>query len=236
MNNKSRGLIYILVGTIIFIIGLTLVYEDQITLGVVISGIAAIINFTGFSVLSYKDPEKKAEEIKQQREAEILAYINSVVISTIVSINDALSTNSKYINQRATAKLDYSIYSFMQFYYMLCASKNTYFLEVFSSLFMQKIKYYFSSMMEPSKIERILDERIDRYDYIMNSYTGSQKDELMYTTAVDYIAEDLYFASEQKGDIFYEILELDNIMISKEEASYLNLTRAMSDYDVQDYN
>lgn len=236
MDHKKRGLLYLLFGTLIFIIGLTLIYEDYVTIGVVVSGLASIITFTGFSTILNKDPEEKSKAEKKKQEAKAIAYINSVIISTIASIDNAFSTNSQYINKRATAKLDYSIYIFVQFYYKLCASKNAYLLEAFIALVEQKLKFTYSSMMDIPKINRILDERINKYDLILQTHSGAAKDELLYVTIVDYIAEDLYLSSERKGDIFYEILELDNVMILKEEDSYKNLTNIMSNCNEQIYS
>ena len=51
MSEKSRALLYILIGTILFIIGLALIYGDIITFGAVITALSGSFLVPGFMML-----------------------------------------------------------------------------------------------------------------------------------------------------------------------------------------
>ena len=126
MSSKSRAGIYLLIGTIVFIIGLVFIYEEIIALGVLFIGIASPLLFAGFFLLFSDDtievplhePIKciniDESEPKNEHTTPPLGSLLAAIDLTLMALDDAFAKKSKHINKKATAKLDYSIYLFFK--------------------------------------------------------------------------------------------------------------------------
>ena len=203
MNKKSRGLVYILIGTIFFVIGLALVYEELITLGVIIIAIAGVPIFTGFSVLFNDDsPQSQSEaeeEVKKEHTIPPLGSLLAAIDLTIMALDEAFDKKSKHIYKKVTAKLDYSIYLFFKNYCILCNTQNETLVTYYIQFALDRLKEHFSSKMSENKIDRIIDERISEYDRIVQT-SDNFVEEITYAIE-QHLIKDLYCQNAKNESI-----------------------------------
>ena len=250
MENNSKGIIKIFAGIFCFMLGMTFASTDITGLAVIFFIICAVLIIIGITDLVAKEnnqvnftDQEKIDFAKQQEEAphnsqsqkeeqasfSPLAYTNLAVNLTILSADEALSNHSKHVNQRATAKLDYTIYVLFSYYCALCNLRNEELVDNFSRLCYIRLKQHFSPLMDENKINRIIDERLEKYDFIMQNCQN--KIEAINDTLELYITKDLWFPDytgdaipiadvRRQLELRLELIELDKYVGEKVSSIY----------------
>ena len=211
MSSKSRAGIYLLIGTIVFIIGLVFIYEEIIALGVLFIGIASPLLFVGFSTLFSDDtievhvnePIKciniDESEPKNEHTTPPLGSLLAAIDLTLMALDDAFAKKSKHINKKATAKLDYSIYLFFKNYCLLCNTQNEKLVTYYIQFAFDRLIEHFSSIMSENKVKQIIDDRITEYDHIIQTSNNFVED---ITYAIEqHLIKDLYFQNSENESI-----------------------------------
>ena len=136
---KKRAIIYILIGTLLLILGLIFVFDDIISIAVLFIGAAGALIFPGFLMLSSNDEdEKRSKKILSQKPSAstgTLGFLLACIDLTVTAIDEALEKKSKHAYKKNTSRLDYSIYWFFKSYYIICSAQNEALAEAFSSYF-----------------------------------------------------------------------------------------------------
>ena len=111
---KKRAIVYIILGSVLLIFGLMSIYDNLIGLGVVLIGAAGALTFPGFFILFSNDEEKHKKHPSQKLSPSNppIGSTMAVIDITFSRIETAISTDSIYICQKATAQLDYFFYLF----------------------------------------------------------------------------------------------------------------------------
>lgn len=212
MSSKSRAGIYLLIGTIVFIIGLVFIYEEVIALGILFIGVASPLLFVGFSTLfsddtvevSVHEPIKciniDESEPKKEHTTPPLGSLLAAIDLTLMALDDAFDKKSKHISRKATAKLDFSIYLFFKYYCALCNTQNEALVTYYIQFALDSLKEHFSSKMSESKVDRIIDDRIIEYDRIVQTSGNFAED---ITDAMEqHLIQDLYYTNPGDETVF----------------------------------
>lgn len=206
MYTKKRGFVYIAIGTILFIIGLALIYSDLITIGVVFVAFGGAFTLPGFFVITSKDePDSKNYNGSYQKKSfETPRYnrtdnIENTVLSHLELIDSAFSKCSKLIYKRTTAQLDYCIYVFFKSYIIICNARIEELASTYARIAFDRIVDHFSSRMDEAKINRIIDQRLEEYDEIVRT-SESFMDPFMFAVE-QHLIKDLFFESDEFNEI-----------------------------------
>lgn len=205
---KNRAIIYILIGALLLILGLIFVYDDMIGIGVLLIGAAGALIFPGFFMLfSDNEDEKKAQKLTSPRSSASppIGSTMAVIDITFSYTETAISTDSIYICQKATAQLDYFFYLFFINYIIICSTNNEQFVMTYANLFIQKLKDYFSGKIAKSKIEQIINDRIAEYDKIMAD-SENPLQELQFAVE-QHLVKDIWFLNSADESI--DIIGID---------------------------
>ena len=254
MENQSKGIIKIFAGIFCFMLGMTFASTDIsgpaailfiICAALIVIGITDLVgkknNQVNFAEQQKEAPRNSQSQNEEQASFSPLAYTNLAVNLTILSADEALSNHSKYVNQRATAKLDYTIYVLFSYYCALCNLRNEELIDNFSRLCRIRIKQHFSPLMDENKINRIIDERLEKYDYIMQNYQNNI--EVINDTIEQYITKDLWFPDYTENaipivdvrrqlELRLELIQLDNYVGEKVTSIYEKLVAVSSESSV----
>lgn len=203
---KKRAIIYILIGTLLLILGLVFVYDDIISIAVLFIGAAGALIFPGFLMLSSNNKdERKNKKILFQKPYASNSPLGSLLACidiTITAIDEALEKNSKHAYKKNTSRLDYSIYWFFKSYCIICSAQNEALAEAFSTYFLDRLKEHYLPILSESRIDNIIDTRLVEYQKIIHtSETTKELSESLCCAIEQHIIKDLWFPDLALDDI-----------------------------------
>lgn len=203
---KKRAIIYILIGTLLLILGLIFVYDNIISIAVLFIGAAGALIFPGFLMLSSnnKDERESKKIISQKPSASngTLGFLLACIDLTITAIDEALEKKSKHAYKKNTSRLDYSIYWFFKSYYIICSAQNEALAEAFSTYFLDRLKEHYLPVLSESRIDNIIDTRLVEYQKIIHtSKTTKELSESLCCAIEQHIIKDLWFPDLASDDI-----------------------------------